>query len=293
MAILIDPPRWPAHGTLWAHLVSDTSLAELHDFAERCELPRRAFDLDHYDVPAARHSELVAAGAEPVGGHELIRRLRGSGLRVRAAERPARTALALRWSELVPEHPRIGEELAARWSEPHRVYHGVDHLRAVLDRLELLADGGEPVDRETRLAAWFHDAVHRGTSPDDEQASAELATELLAPVTGTGTAEEVARLVRLTATHAPAADDAPGRALCDADLGVLGGDAAEYAAYTAQVRAEYARVPAADFRHGRAQILRRLLERPSVFHTPTGRRLWEAPARANLAREIATLESGG
>ena len=293
MAVLIDPPRWPAHGTLWAHLVSDTSLAELHDFAARCELPRRAFDLDHYDVPAARHAELVAAGAEPVDGHELVRRLRGSGLRVRAAERPARTALALRWTELAPEDPRTGEELAARWSEPHRVYHGIDHLRAVLDRLELLADGGEPVSRETRLAAWFHDAVHRGTSPDDEQASAELATELLGPVTGTGTAEEVARLVRLTATHEPAEDDAAGRALCDADLGVLGGDAEEYGAYTEQVRAEYAHVPEADFRRGRAEILRRLLERPRIFHTATGRRLWEVPARANLAREIAALDAAG
>ena len=30
MAILIDPPRWPAHGRLWSHLISDASLDELH-----------------------------------------------------------------------------------------------------------------------------------------------------------------------------------------------------------------------------------------------------------------------
>ena len=33
---------------------------------------------------------------------------------------------------------------------------------------------------------------------------------------------EVARLVRLTARHAPSADDRNGRVLCDADLAVLG-----------------------------------------------------------------------
>jgi hypothetical protein len=33
MAILIDDPRWPAHGRLWAHLVSDSDLDELHAFA--------------------------------------------------------------------------------------------------------------------------------------------------------------------------------------------------------------------------------------------------------------------
>ena len=64
--ILIDDPRWPAHGRLWSHLVSDHSLEELHTFARANELPARAFDLDHYDVPAEAHERLVAAGATAV-----------------------------------------------------------------------------------------------------------------------------------------------------------------------------------------------------------------------------------
>lgn len=82
MAVLIDPPAWPAHGRLWSHLVSDTSLPELHVFARRVGLPERAFGGDHYDVPQERYDDLVAAGAEPVGGRELLRRLVHSGLRV-------------------------------------------------------------------------------------------------------------------------------------------------------------------------------------------------------------------
>jgi len=54
VTVLIDPPLWPRHGTVWGHLVSDTSYAELHAFAERAGLPRRAFDRDHYDVPDER-----------------------------------------------------------------------------------------------------------------------------------------------------------------------------------------------------------------------------------------------
>ena len=54
MTVLVDPAMWPGHGRLWCHLVSDESYAELHDFAERVGLPRRAFDRDHYDVPAER-----------------------------------------------------------------------------------------------------------------------------------------------------------------------------------------------------------------------------------------------
>ena len=87
MTVLIDQPRWPAHEMLWSHLVSDSSLAELHDFAGRMGIPRRAFDLDHYDVPEARYDEMVAAGAEPVSIRQLVERLRNSGLRVSQRDR--------------------------------------------------------------------------------------------------------------------------------------------------------------------------------------------------------------
>lgn len=92
MAVLIDPPMWPAHGRLWSHLVSDTSLAELHAFAAANGVPGRGFDRDHYDVPDLAHDDLVAAGAVPVSAGELLRRLRGSGLRVTAAQRRSRPA---------------------------------------------------------------------------------------------------------------------------------------------------------------------------------------------------------
>ncbi|GAA4156308.1 DUF4031 domain-containing protein [Gryllotalpicola daejeonensis] len=87
MTVLIDQPAWPAHGTLWSHLVSDASLQELHAFAGKAGVPRRAFDLDHYDVPAERYDELVALGAQPVSMRQLVERLRDSGLRVRAVDR--------------------------------------------------------------------------------------------------------------------------------------------------------------------------------------------------------------
>jgi hypothetical protein len=87
VAILIDDPRWPAHGRLWSHLVTDTDLEELHAFAAANGIPRRGFDLDHYDVPEEAFDRLVAAGAEHVDGHTLVRRLIASGLRVRAKDR--------------------------------------------------------------------------------------------------------------------------------------------------------------------------------------------------------------
>jgi hypothetical protein len=87
MTVLIDQPIWPAHDMLWAHIVSDSSLDELHAFAERAGIPRRAFDHDHYDVPERKWDELVAMGAEPVGVRELVERLQASGLRVSQRQR--------------------------------------------------------------------------------------------------------------------------------------------------------------------------------------------------------------
>lgn len=89
MTVLIDEAVWPAHGTVWAHLVSDADYDELHAFAERAGIPRRAFDNDHYDVPERRRAELIALGAVPVTGRELLRRLQGAGLRVRQRDKRA------------------------------------------------------------------------------------------------------------------------------------------------------------------------------------------------------------
>jgi len=87
MTVLIDEAIWPAHGTVWAHLVSDSSLDELHSFARRAGIPERGFDHDHYDVPLERREAMIALGAQPVTGRELLSRLQRSGLRVTQAEK--------------------------------------------------------------------------------------------------------------------------------------------------------------------------------------------------------------
>ena len=82
VAILIDPPRAEAHGRRWSHLVSDTSLDELHRFARTLGIPERGFEGDHYDIPEERYASVVAAGATPTPARELLRALQASGLRM-------------------------------------------------------------------------------------------------------------------------------------------------------------------------------------------------------------------
>ncbi|MFF7448283.1 MULTISPECIES: DUF4031 domain-containing protein [unclassified Streptomyces] len=82
MTVYIDPPAWPGHGRMWSHLVSDLSYDELHAFAERLGVPRRAFERDHYDIPSHRYADVVAAGAVEVSSRDVVRLLTESGLRV-------------------------------------------------------------------------------------------------------------------------------------------------------------------------------------------------------------------
>ncbi|MBB4961245.1 DUF4031 domain-containing protein [Micromonospora polyrhachis] len=80
--LYVDQPAWPAHGRLWSHLVSDVSYAELHAFAEMLGAPRRAFDRDHYDLPAERFVRAVWLGAQVVSSREIVELLYRSGLRL-------------------------------------------------------------------------------------------------------------------------------------------------------------------------------------------------------------------
>ncbi|MEU7903183.1 metal-dependent phosphohydrolase [Actinoplanes sp. NPDC049118] len=184
-----------------------------------------------------------------------------------------------------------GEYLLTRWSEPQRQYHTVAHLSAVLDVIDEFADLASGPDL-VRLAAWLHDAVYdpRALGDANERDSAEFAEGLLTTLgVPAGTAAEVARLVGLTAGHATDEDDLDGELLCDADLAILASAPDDYAAYTAAIRREYAHVPDDAFRGGRAQVLKALLELPSIYRHPPLREAWEGRARANLEAELKTL----
>ncbi|MTE13328.1 HD domain-containing protein [Nocardia aurantiaca] len=195
-----------------------------------------------------------------------------------------------RWTKLAGSQAQaVGEDLVRRYREPHRRYHTVEHLAAMLAVIDDLAADAEDLDA-VRYAAFFHDAVYAMDGTDNEEASARLAeTTLPALGVAADTVAEVARLVRLTGGHHPEPSDHNGAVLCDADLAILAADASAYAAYAAAVRAEYAHVPDELFRTGRAAVLRALAEQGRLFRTPTARARYESAARANLAAELATL----
>ncbi|WP_022871541.1 DUF4031 domain-containing protein [Yaniella halotolerans] len=301
MAVLIDPARWPAHGTVFSHLVSDESLEELHAFARATGVAPNAFDGDHYDVPVSMYEELVAAGAQEVSGSELVRRLVKSGLRITAAERSSKLEKILhqRFARLFPntselERDPICDALLERWDEDHRHYHDLTHLMSVLKTIEYLERQGEsmgPFPRAVKLAAWFHDAIYRADPMhppgQDEEDSARLAERVL-PELGVPGPEilETGRLIRLTFTHDPIEEDFGGKVLIDADLEVLARSSGAYQRYREGVRQDFQKVNDEDFVVGREKFIRGMLAQNPIFNTHTGRKRWERSARRNLMSEL-------
>jgi pantetheine-phosphate adenylyltransferase len=68
--------------------------------------------------------------------------------------------------------PSLLDELAARWCERQRFWHGPNHLRPMLEEIETMPAGEE---RETlALAALYHDAIYDPRAANNEEASAAL-----------------------------------------------------------------------------------------------------------------------
>jgi len=174
-------------------------------------------------------------------------------------------------------------DLVARYGEPHRHYHTLDHIAAVLD---VLAAFGT-LDPALSLAAWYHDTIYDTHATDNEERSAGLARATLVPLgVPVAVVEETARLIVLTKSHQTTEADLSGCQLLDADLSILGSDPESYERYAAAIRREYAWVPEEAYRAGRRRVLEGFLMRPGLFVLLTE---LESPARRNMEQEIRAL----
>jgi len=133
MTVLVDAAAWEWRGAKWAHLVSDESYDELHDFARRIGKRRLGFQGDHYDIEAVDRERAIDLGAEVVDARVLVRRLRAAGLR-RRDHKPT-------WQRVA--HAAIGEQLSGA-GLPGRLG---DVIGAVAD-----------VDRRSRSSVYVDDA---------------------------------------------------------------------------------------------------------------------------------------
>lgn len=182
-------------------------------------------------------------------------------------------------------------EIVEGYSVPQRFYHTFGgHVAFCLHELERV-----PVEmianREAlEFSLILHDVVMEFMSDCNEERSARFAIDLCGRM---GLSED---FVALCAMHIRSTDhkgvpkNADSCLVIDIDLAILGQPEDAFDAYERGIRKEYAFVPEESFRTGRARILRRFLDRPSIFLTGCFRDRYETKARKNLMRSIAELE---
>ncbi|RWL45665.1 MAG: hypothetical protein EOR60_14145 [Mesorhizobium sp.] len=188
----------------------------------------------------------------------------------------------------------LKSELAALYSAEDRHYHGLAHIEAMLalaTEYRHLLDDPQAVE----AAIWFHDAIYDSRAKDNEAKSAELAEKRLAGRVDPLRLARIAAMINATATHQlpPLRDsDAVNDAalLLDMDLAILGAEPAVFDAYEKAVRLEYGWVEEPMWRAGRASVLQNFLARPHIFYTQSFRDRFEARARKNLERSLASLQ---
>jgi len=199
-----------------------------------------------------------------------------------------------RWHEMWKQlgaanpDPKLHGELIARYSEPHRKYHTLQHLDECLEKLDgvrALAD--HPAEIE--LALWFHDAIYNVKRRDNEKKSADWArASALAAGTPADACNRVHSLVMAT-RHKEVPRGTDAEILVDVDLSILGAAPERFDESERQVREEYAWVPEFVFRRERKAILKKILARPRIFSTARFRDRYEQQARSNIERSLERL----
>lgn len=189
------------------------------------------------------------------------------------------------WSGDAVDGDAIYRDLVARYAEPHRAYHTLDHVADCLHWLDEVRPLLARPD-EAEWAIWFHDAVYDPQRADNEERSAALAAEALtALAVDAAVGARVADLIRLT-SHTTDALTADGAVVCDIDLAILGAPPQRFEQYDAAIRQEYAWVPEAIFRRERERVLAGFLGRSRIYHTFVMSEKCERQARVNIAQSL-------
>jgi predicted metal-dependent HD superfamily phosphohydrolase len=182
-------------------------------------------------------------------------------------------------------------ELVAAYSTPGRYYHTLKHIHHVLSTIEILQAHSKDL-AAVQLAAWFHDVVYDTQAQDNEERSADYASQLLSSLgIPNSNIATVTRLVLNTKHHQAAVDDYDSQVLLDADLAILAANSVQYQEYANAIRLEYNYVPEAQYIAGRRRILEQFLQKKRIYFTTLMFEVAEQSARENIQGEIQSLLS--
>ncbi len=188
------------------------------------------------------------------------------------------------------------DESIARYTEPQRHYHTLNHIHAMLQCLDQFRSS---VKDETtmKLAIFFHDWIYDPRSMVNEIDSIkyfkDFANDICLP---DSLSRRVSAYIKRTITHTlptshvQEADDSDLSLFLDFDLEVLSRSDVDYAHYADQIRLEYGHLEPVYYCAGRLELLRSFLGRGRLYSSNVFYEGRERKARRNLEREIHALQ---
>jgi predicted metal-dependent HD superfamily phosphohydrolase len=191
-----------------------------------------------------------------------------------------------------------GNTLVGRYSEPHRHYHTISHVGAMiacLDAQQVNIKDSAAVE----LAIFFHDWIYEPQSGSNETESVlafqDYATEIRLDK---DLRDKVVRLVEATVKHGvlehiPYDERGDMELFLDFDMEVLSREWEEYTIYADQIRKEYSCFTDQEYGSGRTKVLQSFLQKKRIYFSDSFHVDKEESARRNLTREIAVLKQKG
>ncbi len=200
--------------------------------------------------------------------------------------------LIQRWRKLfenaeINKVESIYKNILDGYSESHRHYHTIDHVKACLCHLDSVENVANR--RDVEIALWFHDVIYDSFKKDNEERSAVFAgSELTVLGESKQTIDSVKHLVILT-KHPSNPKELHEKYLIDIDLSILGSNKDAYDRYEHWIRKEYSKVPSILYKRGRKKVLRSFLDQPKIYSTELFSKKYEANARKNLKNALYHL----
>lgn len=188
-----------------------------------------------------------------------------------------------------PEPTKYLTHVKIAYSEPHRVYHTLEHVRDCLLLYHKTMHLTEyPIAIE--VAAWFHDFVYDPLADDNQKKSAERCLEWLKMgPEDLALWDEVQGLILATG-HREAPETNDQQIIADIDLSILGAESGIYWSYAEDVREECEAIPDERYIQRRIEMLKGLLARDTVYWNPIFVDAFGLFAEENILAELEQLQ---
>ena len=203
--------------------------------------------------------------------------------------------LQKRWIELCERINAKGDyieyftRIEKLYLKPPRFYHTFErHIASCLYELDEVCHLPEHPD-EVEISLTLHDIIFNTRRKDNEERSAQFAYELCKEMGLPDTFNRRVYCLILPTRHEAIPKGIDAQVVVDVDLSPLGLSPKEFDENERKIRKEYSWVPEKQFNAGRADIIKRFLDRSSIYSTDHFRQKYGDQAERNLKRLLKKL----